>query len=216
MIYIYDILLNFNKEKRLYDFYEWKDEDNVVNIKKIRLAKVPKKTLDDFITYNICIDVEFLNKIFKTCELYEKSKLDSYNYTVLLSDGERVFGFIFASDGNIINRSKLLLDEEMEIAILANNLDITKIDYIVGSKVDIARTLMTRSELEIYDFLYKEIIDTYNNSEYSKLNYLYQEYFDKKSSSNKKMFDELIDSLKCIDDKHKELYDLLFKIKKEV
>ena len=33
MKYIYDIILNFNE--RLYEFYEWKDNDDIEYIKKI-------------------------------------------------------------------------------------------------------------------------------------------------------------------------------------
>ena len=35
MNYIYDIVLNFNKE--YYNFFEWNKRDNIVNVKKIPL-----------------------------------------------------------------------------------------------------------------------------------------------------------------------------------
>ena len=31
MDYIYDIILNFNEE--FYDFYEWKNNDNIINVR---------------------------------------------------------------------------------------------------------------------------------------------------------------------------------------
>ena len=34
MNYIYDIVLNFNKD--YYEFYEWKKSDKVINVKKIK------------------------------------------------------------------------------------------------------------------------------------------------------------------------------------
>ena len=46
MNYIYDIVLNFNKE--LYEFFEWKDDDNLINIRKIPLIKIN----DDIILFS--------------------------------------------------------------------------------------------------------------------------------------------------------------------
>ena len=37
MIYIYDILLNFCDLNELYDFYEWNPNDNIENIKRIKI-----------------------------------------------------------------------------------------------------------------------------------------------------------------------------------
>ena len=42
MNYIYDIVLNFNKE--YYNFFEWNKRDNIVNVKKIPLIFVYNDT----------------------------------------------------------------------------------------------------------------------------------------------------------------------------
>ena len=47
MIFIYDILVNFND--KLYDFYEWSENDLIEHIRKIPLIKVKKKLLDKVI-----------------------------------------------------------------------------------------------------------------------------------------------------------------------
>ena len=129
MIYIYDILVNFNNG-RPYEFYEWSDKDEVINIKKIRLVRIGTDELDDLLNYDCVIDKELLIKIHNNCELYNKIKNNLYDYTCLLSDGNRVVAFKFNKDGDIVSRSKLLLDEENEIAVLANNLDIYDIKYL--------------------------------------------------------------------------------------
>ena len=47
MVYIYDILLNFNKN--LIEYFEWDDKDSIKYVKKIALFKVSSKVIDDFI-----------------------------------------------------------------------------------------------------------------------------------------------------------------------
>ena len=69
MIYIYDILLNFN-DGILYEFYEWNTSDNIENMKRIKLVKIDKNDFDLFLNNKIKIDSDFLIKIFKTCEVY--------------------------------------------------------------------------------------------------------------------------------------------------
>jgi len=214
MIYIYDILVNFNRSE-LYDFYEWNSEDEIINIKKIKLIRINSDTLDDLLNYNCVVDNDILIKINSTCELYNKYKNKLYNYTCLLSDGNRVIAFNFDKEGNTIFRSKLLLDEEEEIATLVSNLDIYDIKYKKIKKVK-ERNFLTRKESIIYNYLLNEIKSSYNEKEYSKLKYLYQEYFDKDSDSKINMCNELLDSLKNINTRHKEIYELLIQTKKQV
>ena len=38
MDYIYDIVLNFNDD--YYEFYEWKQEDKIINISEVKLSEV--------------------------------------------------------------------------------------------------------------------------------------------------------------------------------
>ena len=49
MIYVYDILLNWNKEVA-YDFFEWEKTDKLDHIKKIPLFKVKKGIKKNIIT----------------------------------------------------------------------------------------------------------------------------------------------------------------------
>ena len=214
MVYIYDILVNFCKNDLL-EFYEWNSSDEVINIKKIKLFRIDSKKLNDLIEYNCTISDELLSKIYHTCELYNKNKNSNYEYTCLLSDGNRVVAFVFNKNGNIISRSKLLLEEENEISILAANLELYNIKYKKMEKT-IKEKFLTRLEKKIYNYLYKEINSSYTNKEYSKLKYLYQEYYDRESNSIIDMYNRLINSLKSINDKHKYIYDLLIKIKKQV
>ncbi len=213
MIYIYDILTNFSKDK-LYEFYEWKNTDEIINIKKIKLIRVRQTQLVDLLKYECIIEKELLSKIYQTCETYKK-KTSRFDYTCLISDGNRVVAFIFDKEGKIIEKSNLLLDEETEIALLADNLDIYDIKYKKGNKVE-KTTFYTREEAKIYDYLYSEIENSYNAKEKSKLKYLYKEYFDKDIKNDNNVHKELLNSLKNINKRHKELYEILIQTKKQV
>lgn len=209
LIYIYDILLNFCDCNMIYDFYEWDTNDNIENIKRIKLIHVNRTTLDDLLNYNICLDKDFLLKIYRTCEVYTSKKVKTIDYCLLLSDGERVIAIEFDNSGNAIYKSKLLLDEEEEIAILASNLEITDISYKRYNKI-LENRFFTRNEFVIRKYLVKEIEDCYKKKKYDKLRFLYEEYFDKKENSYKEMLNELLTSMKIsIDEKHINMYNLL-------
>ena len=114
---LYDILLNFCDNDLLYDFYEWDNNDDIENIKRIKLAHVNKDLLSDLLKYEGKIDTDFLLKIYRTCEIYTGKKVKIVDYCCLFSDGDRVVAIEFDKDGNSIYKSKLLLDEEDEISL---------------------------------------------------------------------------------------------------
>ena len=209
MIYIYDILVNFCDNDLLYDFYEWDSSDNVENIKRIKMIHISKDNYQNLLDYNCILDVDLLTKIYRTCEVYKSKKIKVLDYCMLVSDGFRVMAIELDKNGNIIYKSKLLLDEEDEIAMLANNLEITNINYQKKNRV-LNNRFFTRKELIVRNYLYNEIVDSYNKKKYDKLRFLYQEYFDKDCLSYADMKDDLLNTINdSIDDKHKELFELL-------
>ena len=208
MIYIYDILLNFN-DGILYEFYEWNNNDHIENMKRIKLVKISKQDFDNFLRYKVKVDTSFLTKIFKTCEVYLNKGLEVVDYCCLISDGTRVLGIEFNSQGVSECKSKLLLDEEEEIAVLASNLEFYEISYSMIKEENNGRFL-TRKEIKVRKYLINEIKESYSNKNHNKLKFLYMEYFDDVQSDSKKMVDLLIKSMDdCLDIKHLELYDLL-------
>lgn len=209
MIYIYDILLNFCDVNLVYDFYEWSNNDNIENIKKIKLVHVSREDFDSILNHNGVVDGEFLGKIFKTCEVYTCKKVKVLNYCVLFSDGERVIATEFNEKGVPIYKSKLLLDEEEEIAILASNLVELDIDYKVSNRV-LENRFFTRNEMVVRKYLQREIEDSYRKKNFNKLKFLYGEYFDDVDCSTNAMVENLLGSMKnSLDDKHINMYKLL-------
>lgn len=209
MIYIYDILLNFCDCDEIYDFYEWNINDSVENIKRIKLLHVDKDVFNNLLNCDGVIDKDFLLKIYRTCEVYTSKKVKILDYCSLFSDGERVIAIEFDSSGKPMFKSKLLLDEEEEIAILANNLEMFPLEYKVSSKV-LNNRFFTRNEILIRKYLMKEIEECYKKKNYQKLHYLYVEYYEKEISSYQKMYKDLIDSMsECLNNKHYNMYKLL-------
>lgn len=209
MIYIYDILLNFCDCDMIYDFYEWNQNDAIENIKRIKLVHVDRKMLDKLLYYDGKIDSNFLIKIYRTCEVYTSKKVKIMDYCSLFSDGDRVIAIEFNKEGKPIYKSKLLIDEEEEIAILASNLEKFDLEYETFDRI-LENRFFTRNEVLIRKYLIKEIEECYDKKNYNKLKFLYQEYFDSEELSYSKMKEELIDSMKLVvDEKHINLYQLL-------
>lgn len=209
MIYIYDILLNFCDCDMVYDFYEWNQNDTIENMKRIKLVHVDRDIFDKLLNYDVKVDYNFLIKLYRTCEVYTAKKVKIVDYCCLFSDGDRVIAIEFNNEGRPIYKSKLLIDEEEEIAILASNLEINDFGLEVFNKI-LDNRFFTRNEVLIRRYLVREIEECYQKKNYNKLKFLYQEYFDKEDGTYSKMKDELLNSIKLsVDDKHKNMYQLL-------
>lgn len=209
MIYIYDILLNFCDCNLIYDFYEWNANDTIENIKRIKLVHVSNEEYDKLLYYDGTVDSNFLIKIYRTCEVYTSKKIKVLDYCILFSDGSRAMAVEFNNKGRPIYKSKLLIDEEEEIAVLASNLEKYSFSYQITEKI-LNNRYFTRNEILIHKYLYNEIAECYNKKNYDKLRFLYEEYFEKEEDSLTKMYQDLLNSMKnTIDDKHLDIYRIL-------
>lgn len=202
MINIYDILLNFNK--KIINFYEWEENDNIKYVKKIPLIKINTTLLNSIIYDEIEIDNKFINQIENKIEFYEEEN-KKYSSSIILSDGHKAIAYSF------INKeiSSLLLEEESEAIRLANKLETTIIKYKVIRENKKKLELLTRKEQKIKEELKKEIKYLYKNNKIEKLNYYYYEYFNEISNDKEKVYNRLIKSLNKITDKHIYLYKLI-------
>ena len=81
MKYIYDIILNFNE--RLYEFYEWKDNDDVEYIKRIPIFKVSNDVFSDLKSNRVLVNNEFINSIYSKCEVYGNYGIGKIDYACL-------------------------------------------------------------------------------------------------------------------------------------
>lgn len=197
MNYIYDILLNFNNIP--YDIFEWNKDDKILHIRKIPLIKLSTFDLSNLVNKKVKIDNEFLIKIYKRTEQYNKKVL---NYSFLATDGKMVIAFKI--EQNKIKYSQLFLDEEMEVLDFSSNLNVSSIKYqiINDRKIDY---LQTRNQQYIKKFIYDQL-KKINDAD--KLNFLYLECFNKKSN------DTLKDIYYELDHNFENVYIKLYKVLK--
>ncbi len=193
----------------LYDFYEWDLNDTIENIKRMKLIHVEKEIFEQLLSYDGRIDSDFLLKIYRTCEIYTSKKVKVIDYCCLFSDGNRALAIEFNEKGKPIFKSKLLIDEEEEVALLASNLEKYSFTYEIGEKILESR-FFTRTEMIIRKYLMKEIEACKDQKDEGKLRYLYEEYFEKEGNSFSMMKEDLLNSLKKdVDTRHQEIYQLL-------
>ena len=202
MIYIYDILLNFNDN--LIEYFEWEDKDNIKYIKKISVFKTNQNTIKDIINNDIILEEKFINNIPK----YEMNGLKNSRSVCLLTDGLIVVGLLI-NDRKIISISRLLLDEEKEILELTNNLEEISISYEIINKKDKNRNNLTRKELVIRNKLLTELNSLYDNKQYNKIYYLYYEYTNKENKNPEYTYNFLINTLNNFNNKHLKLHNIL-------
>ena len=209
MIYTYDILLNWTKDTKLLDFYEWTLEDDLEHIKKIPIIRISEVMLKDLLTSKIKIDKSFLFKIKCKTESYFHNEVDIIDYAVIVTTLKKAIALELDNEGNVIYKSNLLLDEEEEVLEIGEELVVMDIPYKVVKKNN-KISYLTRKEEEEKKFLVKEIKKIKLNKEESKLNYLYKEFFTKE-------IDNFNDKLKLIEEEiskdynkfHHKLYNLL-------
>lgn len=201
---VYDLLLNF--QDKIYDFYEWSLDDKIDHIKKISFIKVETSVLKDIYLKDIRVDSRILKKIEDTTLRYDLSKI---KYCCVFTDGITSLAVVFDDDGNIVKRSKLQLEDEDEILRYSKRFNFSEVEYeIVGDRDNYL--FLTRREEMIKDFLTLEIDKIYQNKEFSKLEYIYLEYFDKLDDNREVMKNKLLDFInKEIDERCIYIYNLL-------
>ena len=186
MNFIYDIVLNFNKD--FYNFFEWNKNDNVINVKKIPIFLIDNDTFTSMNYDNVIVSKDFIDLIRDKTYTYTRSKL---GISCLVSNNKEVIAVLFNDNGNLIKRSSLMLDEEEEVLDEIENDSLYKINIIKRRKVNIEN--VNRNIKEKKDFLIK-----YINKETNDINlkYLYYDYFEKDENNIKTIKSDLIKEIK--------------------
>ena len=209
MIYTYDILLNWTKEERLKEFYEWNLEDDLEHIKKMPIIRIRESLLKDLLTSKVKIDKTFLSKIKYKSESYFHNEIDVIDYAVIVTTEKKALALELDNEGNVMYKSSLLIDEEEEVLEIGEDLVVMDIPYEVITK-NKKVSYLTRKEEEEKKFLIKEIKKIKQNKERSKLNYLYKEFFvDNVESFNDKLTLLEKEISKDYNSFHHNLYNLL-------
>ena len=192
MNYYYDIILNWQEEKT-YEFYEWNDSDNLELIKKIPLIKVKHKTFIDIINNQIKVEESFLDEIRDKTLVSAKKSFNRIEYATLITDSKNVLAIEWNELGISISRSKLLLDDELNVLEVIYGMKETNLNYEIIGKINMNNTL--RQEEEAKKLIRLEINNLYQNHEIDKLKYLYYEYKKEKNDNIDEIYYHLTEDI---------------------
>lgn len=202
MNYIYDILANFNNT--YYDFYDWDDNDDIINIKKLPILKVNSNFLMNIKYHDVLVDSNLLENIYRKTEIFKINK-NKYSYVCSLCDSREAIIVRFDSKGNVVGRSSMLIDEENEVVDIAQYMDESNYSITVNKKV-LYDNFKTRKELSINNVILKELKKM--NSD--KLKYLYFDCFNENENNTKKIMNRIITEIKDnFDSIYIKIYDFL-------
>lgn len=207
MNYIYDVLLNFTDNKTLVEFYEWLEDDTIEHIKKIPIFRTSTKTMGDLLSSKIQVTTDFLKTIKNQTIVYNSQNL---KYAALFTDLNRVVALEFNDKGLSVCKSSLLLDEEEDVIDESSLLSVEKISYKVVENTPNAYFL-TREERFKRNYLLNEFKHLYENKDFAKFNYLYEEIFSKDNLKNIERYQKVLSELT---ENYSAKYDFLYEIVK--
>lgn len=209
MNYIYDIVLNFNNN--YFEFFQWKRNDKIINIKKIPVFKVSDSDLYSF-KYNIVkVSKDFIDKFVNLTSFYGKSN-NNYRFVCLVSNSNETIGVMFDRDGRLIKRSSLVFDEEEEVNDEVYNKDMVSIKYLENIHQDVQ--FVSRIDNERRDYLYKFIntLDEFNDIDILK--YIYYDYFEEEENDIVKIKNKMLCELNKNSENVSKLFELVRLLKK--
>lgn len=202
MVYVYDILVNFNE--KMIDFYDWGKNDQIRHIRKMPIFKVSSKVIMDIMFNKVKINSEIINLIKDKTEVFNLRSVITLPFVCTLVSTESAIAVSMNKNGLVLEKSKFLVNEELEIISIGNKLKKTDLEYSIV-KTD-KHSLLLRSEEKKLNEIVREIDLLKDNDEV--INYLYYEWFNKPSTKN--AYDELIfDLKKGFTPKHEEISNLL-------
>ena len=172
MDYIYDIVLNF--QNNYYDFFEWKESDKVINVKKILVYKT---TDEDY------LNLKYNEIILELKEFPKQTKM------FLVTNGREVMGILLDNIGKIIKRSSLLFDEADEVL---EDKDLIKQLPLIYKKNTLKKHISSsRLMIEKTKFLNKYFSNIDTNNDKYLLKYIYYEIYNKEETNVDIIYTEL-------------------------
>ena len=200
MNYIYNIYLNFNKI--YYDFYEWNDNDNIENIKKIPILKISTKDFKNIVSNNIKISDNLYN------QLKNKTETMNNNMTsIIFTDSKNISAIKFNNNKISTKISSFVLEDEYSILEKSKKLKEVKIEYkILNKKIYLTTTRKENNKKKyILNNIKKLSIDT--------LIYIYFDCYNKEENNTKIIINNI---LKEINNNNINICDKIYKILKPI
>lgn len=207
MYYYYDILLNFQDDRILYEFYEWEETDDIDFVKKIPLFRISTSNLKDLLKYKVRFSEQFLNEIKNKTILKSSSKV--LKNTFLVCDTKDALAIELNNEGVVISRSKLLLADEINLNEIMFTMKEAKLKYERLEKYEKRKEI--RQIEKIKKLINCEINTLYESKNISKLKYLYYEWFNILTDDIDRIYTDMKSDLKHSFNKNQEQIYYLIK-----
>jgi len=207
MDFIYDILINLNKE--LYDFFEWNESDQIDHVRKIPVFKLSAEDFKNIKYSSMKVDISLLTKIRNKTEVFgEKHKIEKKDCCALFTDGADLVVIEFDKSGHSLFKSVLLPEEASDILDECETIKEIPLNYKVLKTPE--QILNTRFETEVLEYINKEFEGLVRIKHIEKLKYLYFEWYGKLVDDNNALIGGLQKIYKTnFNDKHVGFYELL-------
>ncbi len=208
MNYIYDVLLNF--QKNYYEFFEWNKKDHIDHMRKVPIIKVSKKQFLEIKNNIIELEKNFIDKLNMKAETFKKNNITKSPYIFIIGTEYDCIA-IKTNKKNIVNyKSSLQPSEQEEILKLLKLQKEIHLNYTIIKKIP-QNNFKTRFEIENKNLILKELTKIYKQNNTQKINYLYLECFNKQELNIDKAYTKLKNEIEKSNKNFKKLYNI-FKI----
>ena len=214
MNYIYDVILNFQKE--YYDYYEWNKNDNIYHMRKIPIIKVNNNQFLEIKNNIVQFDKNTL-KYFNTkninAERFKQNNITKIKYTFILCSKQDAMAIKLNKNGIVNRKSSLLPDEQDDAIEITKFQNETKLNYQTIQQLK-TQSFKTRFELENEKFILNELDRVYKQKNRQKLSYLYLECFNTSELNIEKAYEKLKQEINKASENFKKIYNI-FKMTKQ-
>lgn len=211
MNYIYDVVLNFQKE--YYDFYDWNKNDNIYHMRKIPIIKVNNKQLLDIKNNTVKFNEDTLKYFNIKAERFKQNSIAKIKYTIIIGNEYEAIAIKLNKDRIVHLKSSLLPDEQDDVVEILKFQRETKLNYQIIKKSKI-NPFKTRFETEHEQFIHKELDEIYRQKNIQKLNYLCLECFNAPETNINRAYEKLKKEINKTNDNFQKIYNI-FKIIKQ-
>ena len=211
MNYIYDVVLNFQKE--YYDFYDWNKNDNIYHMRKIPIIKIDNKQLLDIKNNIVKFNEDTLKYFNVKAERFKQNSIAKIKYTIIIGNEYEAIAIKLNKDGVVHLKSSLLPDEQDDVVEILKFQRETKLNYQIIKKSKI-NPFKTRFETEHEQFIHKELDEIYRQKNIQKLNYLCLECFNAPETNINRAYEKLKKEINKTNDNFQKIYNI-FKIIKQ-
>ena len=212
MNYIYDVVLNFQKE--YYDFYDWNKSDTIYHMRKIPIIKISSKQLLD-IKNNVVKFYEDNLKYFNVkAERFKQNSITKIKYTIILGDEHEAIAIKLNKDGLVHFKSSLLPDEQEDVIEILKFQKETKLNYQIIKRARL-NPFKTRFEAEHEHFIHQELDKIYKQKNIQKLNYLCLECFNTPETNINRAYEKLKKEVNKTNDNFQKIYNIFKMIKQK-